>query len=133
MNLCDIIVNHNLAVFDHFPISASLLLPLVSDDIHLEAGGDRLLRSFVDWEKLDRKVYMNNAEDTLMNIDICDRLGCTVDHRNNLDECYNLIIRSLSVASEEFVFVRSDEFTPVTGWNTHCKEKYTAARDAMIQ
>lgn len=76
---------------------------------------------------------MNNAEDTLMNIDICDRLGCTVDHRNNLDECYNLIIRSLSVASEEFVFVRSDEFTPVTGWNTHCKEKYTAARDAMIQ
>ena len=60
-------------------------------------------------------------EELLCGISICDKVGCIFDHRKQMDDCYEQIIRSISEASQDFLYDRKTKLTPVPGWNKYCK------------
>ena len=60
------------------------------------------VRQFIDWTKFDEKVYNGKLEEVLCGISICDNVGCIFDHRKQIDDCYEQIIRSISEASQDF-------------------------------
>ena len=91
------------------------------------------VRQFIDWTKFDEEVYNGKLEELLCGISICDNVGCIFDHRKQIDDCYEQIIRSISEASQDFLYDRKTKFTPVPGWNKYCKERYSEARVALIE
>ena len=85
---------HNISIFDQLPLCTSLYLAVERDLVNVK---DQLVRRFVDWEKLDRYVYVSEAERLFSNLAICDTLGCTIEYREDIDMSYDLIIFCLIV------------------------------------
>ena len=56
---------------------------------------------FVDWPNVDKVVYNNKEESMLCNIDICDKLGCFVDHREQISLNYKLKVNALITACDD--------------------------------
>ena len=127
--MSDVKVMYDVSIFDHLPLCASLDLAV---ERSLENVKDQLVRRFVDWEKLDRHVYVSEAERLFSNFSICDTLGCTIDHRDDIDTSYDLIIDYILSTSANYQCVKKEKFVPVTGWNKYCKEKYCTAKEAVI-
>ena len=92
-----------------------------------------LVRQFINWTKFDEDVYNGKLEELLSGIIICDNVGCVSDHRKQIDDCYEQIIRSISEASQDFLYDRNTKFTPVPGWNKYCKVRYSEARVVLIE
>jgi hypothetical protein len=130
--LSDIGVKYNLAIFDHFPLSINLKLNIdINCDDSYNVNKDKLIKSFIDWKFFDCGEYVYKAELALCDLNICDKIGCTIDHCDEINKNYNLIVGALKEASENFAFVTESKFTPVTGWNSYCRDKYHSARNAL--
>ena len=123
-------VVYDCAIFDHFPLSVTLDVE-VSDSFNSIKYD--LSKKFVNWDKFDKNDYICKSENFLRNFNICDEIGCNIDHRIEIDECYNLIVNSILDASKDYCYVRKNKFMPVIGWNTHCRVKYQEAREALIE
>ena len=67
----------------------------------------------------------------LNSLEICNKLGCFDDHRENIDHFYKYFIAGLRESTEPFVFNRPKKFVLVPGWNKHCKYLRRQARDAF--
>ena len=77
-------------------------------------------------------MYVSEAERLFSNLSICDTLGCIIDHGDDIDTSYDLIIDYILSASANYQCIKKEKFVPVTVWNQYCKEKYCTAREAVI-
>ena len=132
VHVSDINIGYDFSAFDYFPFSFKLDLPNapLSDDAPHESLGD----IFVDWKNFgveERSIYQSNAEEMLNSLEICNKLGCFDDHRENIDHFYKYYIAGLRESTKPFVFNRPKKFVPVPGWNKHCKYLHRQARDAF--
>ena len=123
-------VLYDCAIFDHFPLSVTL-------DVEVSESFNSikyyLSKKFVNWDKFDKYDYICKSEFFLRNFNICEEIGCNIDHRIEIDECYNLIVNSILDASKDYCYARKNKFMPVIGWNTHCRVKYQESREALIE
>ena len=124
-------INYELAFYDHLSLFLTIKT-IISYDANDDANDD-LLYKLVDWNHFDVKEYCNIAEYHLMNIDICDKIGCTLDHYDKIDSNFDMILCALHAASENFTSIKRKKFTPVAGWNLYCRGKYSVARSIFIE
>ena len=108
---------YDCAIFDHFPLSVTLDIEVTDSLYKIKCN---LTQKFINWELFDKQTYIGKSESLLRDLNICDKIGCTVDHRNEINEYYDLIVRSILEASEPYCHKIKTKFTPVPGWNTHC-------------
>ena len=124
VHISNIDVLYDVSIFDHFPLVFDLRVNFVN--YSLNNNQSKLHNrnfQFVDWPNVDNVVYNNKAESMLCNIDICDKLGCLVDHREQISLNYKLIVNALITACDEYIVRRERKFIPVTGWNRFCRNK----------
>ena len=120
---------YDCAIYDHFPLSVTLDVEVTDSLYTIKCN---LIQKFINWELFDKQTYICKSESLLRDLNICDKIGCTVDHRNEINEYYNLIVGSILEASEPYCHKIKTKFTPVPGWNTHCRDKYSEAREALL-
>ena len=65
--------------------------------------------------------------------DICDKIGCTENHDDKIDNNFDMILNALHTASEKFIAVKRKSLKPVPGWNAYCREKYNVACNVFIE
>ena len=118
VTVTDIKVLNNLSFFDHFPITVKIDLKTGET---LTPENKNLVRQFIDWTKFDENVYNSKVEELLCGISICDNVRCISDHRKQIDDCYEQLVKFISEASQDFLYDRETKFTPVPGWNKYCK------------
>jgi len=93
VNLSSVHVRYEISISDHFPLCAAFIIDDI--DIHNRySASDNLLKNLLIGTNLI-ELNMCQAECSLINIDICDKLGCNVDHRDCLDRSYSLIVNAL--------------------------------------
>ena len=67
---------------------------------------------------------------------ICDSIGCTTDHRDQIDKAYYRIEYPLKEEAALYAFNKRKKFTPVAGWHTRTSpclhEEAGLAKDAHI-
>ena len=68
-----------------------------------------------------------------MSLVICDNIGCTSDHRDQIEFNYFMIVQALNDAAGDFRHRKYKKFTPVPGWNDVCRHKYQDARNSFIE
>ena len=99
------------------------------------------IRTFTQWYKVtDRHIASFQLEIDFMLHDYvneglyCHEQNCTnVRHRQLLNESYEYFLSCLLISSNEFpTRLQSNKFRPVAGWNDHCKDKYTVARNNFV-
>ena len=78
---------------------------------------EELIYKLVDWRNFDRNEYCDIAESIMMSIDICDKIGCTENHGDKIDNNFDMILNALHTASEKFTAVKRKSFKPDPGWN----------------
>ena len=82
-------VQHDKAIFDHFPVAFNLFVKCNFSSIH---SGCRKIVSggFVKWETVNRHDYVN-VEHLISSLCICDNIGCEIDYREAIDFNYVII------------------------------------------
>ena len=76
---------------------------------------EELIYKHVDWRKFDRNEYCNIAESNMMSIDICDKIGCTENHDDKIDNNFDVILNALHTASEKFTVIKRKSFNQFLG------------------
>ena len=61
--------------------------------------------------------YCSRVEESFMSLVICDNIGCTVDHRDQIEFNYFMIVQALNDAAGDFRHRKYKKFAPVPGWN----------------
>ena len=94
------------------------------------------MKEFINWKLFDNNVisvYQKKVEELLDGLTICDDIGCTTDHRDQIDKAHYRIVYALKEGAAPYAFNKRKKFTPVAGWNEHCKELHTRARNAFLE
>ena len=126
-------VLYDMSVFDHFPISITLSIPIKSSATssrHLP-----LVKEMVDWSNFDSNSAIDYNETVLRCLErtsVCCDNTCTYDHNDRIDAFYDILIHSIKEGTINNRFVKTKKFVPVPGWNRHCKGLYAEARDAFL-
>ena len=116
--LHDAFVLYDMSVFDHFPISITLSIPIKSS-----ATSSRhrpLVKEMVDWSNFDSNSAIDYNETVLRCLEgtsVCCDNTCTYDHNDRMDAFYDILIDSIKEGTRNNRFVKTKEFVPVPGWN----------------
>ena len=129
VNVIEIKIIYEFALFDHFPVFTVIGMETGDSLINLK---DNLVKQFVDWGKFNKE-YVRKMEALMSNVDMCDRIGCTDDHRRDIDGNYDQIVKFILESSQDYVYAKEMKFTPVPGWNRYCKARYSEARAALFE
>lgn len=136
----DISIEYRHSFYDHIPMYFSLSLPgyLNVPPIPLK---DNLLKEFISWNKLPEgaiqgyertlSVFLqNHASDALS----CRNVNCNIqNHKTELDEKYDFVCSCLKRASSPLkTIINKNKFKQVIGWNEHCKNLHSTARNAFL-
>ena len=134
LNVQKIEILYHLSSFDPFPVS---LVLKVSTTVGPKCSiNQNLLKEFINWKLFDKNVisvYQKKVEELLDGLTIYDNIGCTNDHTDQIDEAYYRIVYALKEGAAPYAFNKRKEITPVAGWNEHCKELHTRARNAFLE
>ena len=55
-----------------------------------------LFSDVIDWNNFSCHEYCSRVEESFMSLVICDNIGCTVDHREQIEFNYFMIVQSLN-------------------------------------
>ena len=122
-------IGYNLAFYDHLPVFLTIGTCMTREQNNINEE----IYKLVDWRNFDRSEYCDIAESIMMSIDICDKIGCTENHDDKIDNNFDMILNALHTASEKFTAVKRKSFKPVPGRNAYCREKYNVARNVFIE
>ena len=130
----DLQIRYDLAIFDHFPIVFKLDISGYSVEADSGDNNDgNFISKFVDWNNVDSDVYVSIVENELHGLEICDDFNCVHRHSDAIDSNYDKLIDCLKRGTESNLFYKERKFTPVPGWNSYCKVKYSEARGAFFE
>ena len=132
--LSNISIIYDKAILDYFPIAATLSLQTASTPLSSHQT-NTLIREMVNWKNFD----LNAAEDynsvVLALLDdtfICSNSFCTLDHNNDIDEFYDMLVEALKEGTRNYTVLKAKKFVPVPGWNQYCKELHAEARSSFL-
>ena len=133
-------VDHNLALYDHFPleISLDLKIPAFKDKPIIKNNID--VKKFVAWNKMTSSQKAKFSSDVNILIkEMIDRHGvlncnCKIIcndrfHKDQLDLIFNEIIDILLTSSTEYTMKNNNFPRNIPGWNDYIKEAYKIARE----
>ena len=72
-------------------------------------------------------------EESLISLVIYDNIRCTVNHWDQIEFNYFMIVQALNDAAGDFRHRKYKKFTTVPGWNDVCRQKYQDARNSFIE
>ena len=101
LDVSNLRVQYDKAVFDHFPLAFNLNVRCNLSSIHSECRKN-VSGGFVKWETVNRHDYANNVENLISSLCICDNIGCEIHHREAIDVNYNVIISSMLKCAEKY-------------------------------
>ena len=131
----NVAIMYNHAVFDHFPLSFSLKFFSISRGI-IEDEDYHVMNEFVDWSLFDETAVLNYNNSILSQISpfsLCFLNRDDSNYQTNIDIFYNKFVDALKNSSDPFKFTRkSNDFKLVPGWNEVCKDKYKNARISFL-
>ena len=130
-------IMYDYALEDHVPIYLELDLPFrvtISPVVETNLNSNI---NFTLWDKLtdeDISQYAENLDFFISGLDFpalaCKNLDCQCEsHTRELDNLYEFLIRAIETCSSFLPKRKSNKsFSPVIGWNEHCRESYNIAR-----
>ena len=140
--ISNLVVNYDIALFDHFPLYFNLKFELTfirkEDDVCVSHD------MFVDWKKInktDEGIISRKLDDMLNSLNLindevlnCQVIGCkNKGHRKRLDVIFSLMKSVLLESTSDYKFTRNRKYKSIPGWNDHVKELHTIARKYFLQ
>ena len=139
-NVMNVSVNYETALYDHFPITVVLSIP-----IHLEhfKDNDKVICNYVNWNKMthnDKEDIKNYIESEIIrqkllesNSLLCFNPNCENEsHREELDSVFNANKCILIQSTEKFRYMKERRFKVIPGWNDYVREFHTVARENFL-
>ncbi len=126
---------------DHFPLCAKLKIDCINIDPTSSASTERLIHriKWCDLSDSDRQLYKQHTDRLFSQYQfdhsmvLCDDVHCSDSgHFTAIDNMYNSIVSSLSLAGATFSNVDKPVFNQVEGWNEHCKQAHSDARESFL-
>ena len=132
----NVFVNHETALYDHFPLFFSLNVIL---DVSFHNEKEVFLKEFVNWNSMsvsDKLSISSFIDEEIKNrkihdhdIFLCYDLNCNDPcHRTILSNLFVNIKNILLRSTEEFRFINEGKFKIIPGWNEYVKDFHATAR-----
>ena len=131
---------YDFALEDHVPIYFEMCIP---DKIQMventNSSDSRYL--FVQWDRAsseEKSLYKESLDYFVSNLNFeslsCSQSNCNDEgHKNELDMIYEYMIDAVKVSSMNLpTRTRNVKFKVIAGWNDHCKELHTRARNKFL-
>ena len=138
-------VNSNYVSSDHFPLCVRIKL----ESINIDNGTDQVsvtsrIREvnrikWCDMSVVDHHSYRDNTDRYFKDFKfehamvLCDNVCCNdSSHISAINDMYDCIVSTLLYASSSFRKDGKHVFNQVEGWNEHCKQAHSDAREAFL-
>ena len=134
MSINNITVHYEAALYDHFPVSFRLDLPVV---FSRDFKNNEQEKRCINWEFFKNENYVRKYNTDFLelmgNNHLCMDSNCTYQHDAELDVFYKNLVEALTRASSfaEKKYVK--KFKPVPGWNDFCRDKFKIARESFLK
>ena len=136
MDICDIKVMYDYALFDHFPVAFALKLSTVTINDYFDVPDESLQERLVDWSLLKNKrnieIYIEKVQSVISNIAVYEDINYRDDIFSVIDDFYNNLVEAFTSGRESFRYNAIPKFKKVPGWNLMCKRKYKVAHEAFF-
>ena len=138
MNIDNITVHYEAAVYDHFPVSFQLKLPvsLSNDNNNIFTNKEQVKRC-INWELFKKEMYVRKYNDNFLrlmeNNRLCIDSNCRFQHDSDLDTFYKNLIEAFMCASSFAQKKSVKKFQPIPGWNDFCRDKFKIARESFLK
>ena len=113
IDVCNYEIGYNLTFYDNLPVFLTIETCITREQNNIKG---ELIYKHVDWRKFDRNEYCNIAESIKMSFDICDKIGCTENHDDKIDNNFDVILNALHTASEKFTVIKRKSFKTTCFW-----------------
>ena len=128
INICNIKVLYEKALYDHFPMKFTLNIPAQCFEPSMYLEKDKTAVSYVSWKQFSDKklveIYNRNILEKMNGIDICNDPNCKLDHKMQISNFYNKLREAFLSATHDATRKKTYNFKAVPGWNEHCIQKY---------
>ena len=139
-NISSVSVDYNVALYDHFPLCVNINFPLKAVPF---TDNDRIITEFVNWNKMsidDKEHIRHYIDDQIASRNLLDShalscydVNCKNDnHNNELTNLFNVLKNILIQSTDNFKFVKVNNFKVIPGWNDYVKQFYNVARECFL-
>lgn len=131
LQIRDVDVLYSAPVFDHFQLPIEIEVESLS---YIPLGDLALKQEFVDWIAFtegDKETY-NFIFTSMMN-DFETGIVKRILNHVWINDIYSKIFGRIKIGTNYKLNYYSKTFTPVPGWNDHCRRKYKLASEAFLK
>ena len=137
MNVNNIAVHYEAALYDHFPMSMLLTIPqsVIADNTVQETMS--LPHKCIKWDLFKNEEIVEHYNEKIFELmqekSFCQNFNCHSCHSEQIDVFYDSLIEAMKTAVQ---FAEKDidkKFHPIPGWNDYCREKFQVARESFLQ
>ena len=138
----DIKILYGDTIFDHIPISFSLILPNYKEKVIFPKKETNIDKNeFILWNKMTELEIASYNEKIKGFLDeynnealYCNQINCNCEsHLDLLQDAYTFLLRMLKKASCDFTIQNKNSHKKVVpGWNVHCRELHAIARSKFL-
>ena len=143
ISIDNIAVHYDLALYDHFPISATIKIDQLmyqrdtGSGSHNSVGVRRanLFENYTDFSQFSRndvvEKYNENILKIMADVDISEDITGRNEIKKQIDNYYSLLVYAMKYATQ-VSRKKKKKFKVIAGWNDFCKDKYRDARDSFL-
>ena len=138
MNISNIVVHYEAALYDHFPISLQLSIPEATSHVNkINKGNSYHDVCGIRWELFKKNAvvidYNNRIIENMRDTNLCLNLNCPGDHKQQIDNFYENLVNYMKLATKFAERRKNKKFQPIPGWNDICRQKFREARDSFLR
>ena len=136
MDIRNISVKYECALYDHFPIC--MTLNIEADNLNRETGrSEASVIKTIDWKKFEEddavSFYNRSIQEFMCEESLCFEFDChQKTHFEQIDAFYELLISSIKISASFAEKSKNLKYKQIPGWNDICREKYQTARTSFL-